>query len=180
MLVLAWFLAVTAVVLGVSGVLKLVEPEPTARMLSALAWPHGAVVVRVIGVAEVAVAVAVVAGAGRAAIVVMAVLWAAFTGTLIQLRRRSPSTPCGCLGEWSGPPTLRHLAVNLGALVVTVIAGISATTTTALWDGSVATVSLGSVLVAAAALGVLAILADQATPGRQRQHLNARPNPQDQ
>jgi hypothetical protein len=168
-LVLPWLLATAAVVLGVAGLLKLVDPGPTHRMLETLHWPSAPTLVRLLGATELVVALAVLMGSPWPAVLVLTALWALFAGTIVRLRQLSPDTPCGCIGSLSGPPTARHLVVNLLGAGVSLAALASGTGTTVLWDGSTAAVILAGSAVcvtAAAAMWALSGGGGELRPGR--------------
>jgi hypothetical protein len=167
-LVLPWLLATVAVVLGVAGVLKVVDPAATGQMLRTLRLPSSALAVRLLGLVELGTALAVLMGAPWPATALFAMLWAAFAGSLTWIRRISPSTPCGCLGARSGPPTGRHLAVNLIATAVAISALLTRTDTTALWGSSTGGSLVAGLAVIAGAGATVFVLADTDTSQRRR------------
>jgi hypothetical protein len=167
-LVLPWLLATVAVVLGVAGILKVIDPVATGQMLDALHAPSSAAAVRILGLIELAVALAVLSGAPWPATALFTLLWVTFTGAITWLRRTSPTTPCGCLGALSGPPAARHLVVTALAATVAAVALITRTDTTLLWDGSTGASLLAGIAVVAGAGVVVLVLADAGTNLRPR------------
>lgn len=127
MIVLAWAVAVAAVVLSAAGVLKLVDPAPSAQMARALGLPFGDNTSRLVGIGELVVGVGVLASGAGVALVALGVWYLVFTAALAVLQVRSPATRCGCIGRWSGPPSLRHLAVNSAAAACALGAAVTAT-----------------------------------------------------
>lgn len=115
---LSWALAVVAVVLAATGLLKLVDPQPSVPMLKALGLPSSPVAIRGVGVAELGAGLVVLMWDSRVGPALVAVAYGAFTALMVTLRRRSPATSCGCIGRWSGPPLVRHVAINAAACAV--------------------------------------------------------------
>lgn len=142
---LSWTLAVVAVVLAATGLIKLVDPQPSAPMLKALGLPSSAVAIRCVGVGELGAGLVVLIWDPTWGPLLVAVAYGSFTALMVTLRRRSPTTSCGCIGRWSGPPLWRHVAINAAASAVgfgslIAAAGVDATETTmgtALWWTSV-------------------------------------------
>ena len=161
----SWALAVVALVLAASGVLKLTDPQPSQPMLVELGLPAGSVAVRGWGLVELLVSVAVLAGGPAAATVALGVAYAAFAVMVAVLRYASPDTSCGCIGRWSAPPTKRHIAINvMGAIIATgclVTNGSVGTTTT--------TTPSTIVFWVTAVLGATAVLAALSDTFRRRQ-----------
>ena len=112
---------IAGVVLGAAGATKVIDPGPAARMLGAVGAPGGRPAARLLGTIEVLVALWLLAGGTRWAAIATAVLYLVLTLTVVLLRHRSPATPCGCFGTWSGPPSTRHLVINLGGLAVSAL-----------------------------------------------------------
>jgi hypothetical protein len=114
------FLA-ACMLLAWSGCTKLRRPDATQHAAHALGMPSTRTTVRALGSIELGVAVAGVLVGGIAALAVAAV----FTGLAIvshRLLRRAPSTPCGCLGSPEAPVSRAHVAINVGAVVVAIVA----------------------------------------------------------
>lgn len=114
----AWDAALPALagLVAVAAVAKLARPGDTARALARAGLPLGEVGVRFGAAAELAVAGAVLAGAGRWAVGLLALSYLGFAGFVgLALVRRWPLATCGCFGEPDTPPTLLHALVCLAA-----------------------------------------------------------------
>jgi hypothetical protein len=114
------FLAVCALLVG-SGVHKVRRPEPARAALAAAGMRVPATVAMAVGGVEIA---AGVSGAvlGRAAALVVAVVYLALAGFAWRLLRRAPATPCACLGASDAPLTALHVAVDVAAAVAALFA----------------------------------------------------------
>jgi len=115
------FLA-TCLLLLAAGAVKLRRPAGTSQALRTQGFPSSVALVRLLGGAEVVLAVAALAQVPGAAALVAAA-YAAFTGfVLLALLRHRPLSSCGCFGEPDLPPTPAHVVVTglaaVGALVV--------------------------------------------------------------
>lgn len=118
---------VSAVVLLLllAGVQKLLDPSPTAGALRSAGFPSHRNLVRLLAAAEVAVAASFFVVGGAWPAIGAAVLYLGFAGFVaLALTRNLPVSSCGCLGKVDTPPSVVHVAVNLGAVVVLVIAAI--------------------------------------------------------
>ncbi len=142
-----------------AGVAKCVRPAAAHRAVRTVLRAVGdrdvrvpIGLVRLLGLAEVAGALAVLVSPWRAAAWIVAVAYAAFAGfVLLALRTGAPLSSCGCFGETGTPPSALHLAVDAGlaALAVAVATDASA--------GAPRTaLSAGSGLGFAASLGLAA------------------------
>lgn len=124
-----WDAAVPALALlsAAAGAAKVARPTDTARALRTAGLPVGASLVRAGAGAETAVGAAVLAGAGRPAVVLLAASYLAF-GVFVTtaLVRRWPLATCGCFGEPDTPPTALHAAVCLAGAGVLAGAAASA------------------------------------------------------
>lgn len=123
--VVALATGVAGVVLGAAGATKLVEPGASARMLDAVGAPVGRGGARLVGLLEILVAIWLLASGSRWAATATALAYLVLTLTVVVLRRRSPATPCGCFGAWSGPPSARHLVINVSGLAVSALTAAS-------------------------------------------------------
>lgn len=123
--VLTGVVAILAVVLAVSGVLKVTEPGATTALLDALRVPRIPGAVRVLGLVEVAAGVAVLSLGSRPAAAATAALFALFAGLTEVARRRAPGVSCGCFGRYSTAPTGLHVAVDLVAAAVATAAAVA-------------------------------------------------------
>ena len=126
MAVLTASLAIVALVLAVGGALKLADPSPTRDLLAALGGPSATAVPLAIGVVELVVAVAVLAGAGPLADGAMAALYAGFAALMaVAIRRGTEGLSCGCFGRYSAPPSPIHLVGNLVSAGVALAAAVT-------------------------------------------------------
>ncbi|HET6810797.1 MAG TPA: MauE/DoxX family redox-associated membrane protein [Acidimicrobiales bacterium] len=124
-----WDAAVPALALlaAAAGAAKVARPADTARALRAAGLPVGASLVRAGAGAEATVGVAVLAGAGRPALALLAASYLGF-GVFVSMAliRRWPLASCGCFGEPDTPPTALHAAVCLVGAGVLAVAAASA------------------------------------------------------
>lgn len=165
--IVSWLVAVAAVVLGAAGALKLANPEPTSAMLTALRLPASNAAGRAIGLTEVVVAAWVLGVGGWLSLLVLAAVYLGFATGMVTLRRRSPSTPCGCFGKLSRPPGRRHVVVNLAGAAAGILG--AATGAEALPDGiSAGATVVFVVLVALGAVGTVVIMTAPEAGGRTR------------
>ena len=162
MIALSWLLAVGAVVLGALGIVKLVDPNPTSTMLDAVGMPGHNLTARLLGVVEVMVAVAVLADGPQFAAVILAGMYSAFAIGLLVLRHRSPSTPCGCVGRWSGPPSYRHVAIDAVLAMAAATCVATATTSWPALSGAIPTTTYWLVVI----VGSIAVIAAMSGPAR--------------
>jgi len=165
--VVSWVVAVAAVVLGAAGALKVVNPEPTAAMLTALRLPSGNVMGRSIGAVEVVVAAWVLGVGGWFSQLVLAGVYAGFAAGMVVLRRRSPATPCGCFGKLSRPPGRRHVAVNLAGAAAGIVGAITGAEALPEDAGTGAT-AVFVVLVVLGAVGTVVVMTAAGSGGRTR------------
>lgn len=115
-------LHLVAAVLAVSGAHKLVEPAGAAAAMRAAGVPAALARGRVVGGAELVIGAAVLAFGAPVAVVALGLLYAAFGGFLLVLRRRDAEAPCGCFGTSDAPPGWIHLLLDLGAAAVALVA----------------------------------------------------------
>ena len=106
----------SAALLVAAGGSKLADPLSLVRALRSARLPGGALLVRAVAAGEVLLGLAAVVTGARAAAVLVALSYAAFTAfVLLALRRGGVLASCGCFGKDDTPPTLTHVAVT-GAL----------------------------------------------------------------
>lgn len=104
--------------LAMGGALKLARPAPAARALRSLHVPAGPATIRLVGLGEVAVAVAVVAFGGAVSFAAQALCYVGFVVVATAFWRRGELPSCGCFGEVESPPSVLHVVVTaVGALV---------------------------------------------------------------
>ena len=105
-----------ALMLAGAGASKLRRPTLTARALYVAGLPSASWLVRTLGLAELAVGVAVLISPTRLATTAAAVLYAAFAIFLVSLLlRRTAGASCGCAGARDAPPSWLHVLLNLAA-----------------------------------------------------------------
>jgi uncharacterized membrane protein YphA (DoxX/SURF4 family) len=107
-----------ATLLVVSGVPKLTNPVSTTRALESIGLPPRRNLGRAVGVVEITVGLGVIAIGGPVTAAALAVLYAGFAGFILLGLRSSKVKSCGCFGSEDTPPSLLHLAIDLGAAVV--------------------------------------------------------------
>ncbi len=162
---------IAAIVLAVAGCWKLTEPGPARDALRALAsarWWRAALrtvaPVRVIGLGEVALAVAVVVFGGRLLSSLLALAYLGFAAVAERLRRVPGGMSCGCFGRQSTPPGPLHVGVNLAAAAFAAAAAVVglpsfADTVSELPMAGIPAI-VGALVGAAATVAVLTVLPD--------------------
>lgn len=114
---------VVAGVLALGGLAKLRDPAATTPMLRTLGLPSSVGVARVLGVGELGIGAAAFLLGGRVLAVVVAVLFAGFTVSILRLQAAGdPAVSCGCFGRSSAPPSVVHVVVDALATIVAVVA----------------------------------------------------------
>jgi hypothetical protein len=107
--------AVGGLLLIVSGVAKTRDPGGAlaglGRATSAATTAAG---MRLAGVAEAALGVAVLVAPTRPTTAALAAVYCLFAAVVEWQRRQPGVTSCGCLGRRSAPPSVVHTALNLG------------------------------------------------------------------
>lgn len=165
---------IAGVVLGAAGATKVIDPGATARTLEAVGAPGGRLAARLLGTLELLIALWLLASGSRWAAAATALAYLVLTLTVVLLRRRSPATPCGCFGAWSGPPSARHLAINLGGVIVSTLVATADVTVgpPAGWNGA-GVLAWWLVVVGGSALVVLALAGPRRTSAGGRSHESA-------
>ncbi len=123
-------MAVVALTLAAGGLFKLIDPGPTAAMLSALvprvATGRGGPLARAVGLVEVLVGLWAALMGGVAAFV-LAGLFALFAVVMARLVAMGPAaSSCGCFGTLSTRPTAVHVITDALAAGVALAAGLTA------------------------------------------------------
>ena len=113
--------AAACAVLAFAGVAKIRRPDGVGPAAAALGLPSSATVVRALGFAEVAAAVAGLAIGGPAAGAVAA-LYVALAAAAWRLSVRAPGTACGCLGPTDAPVSTTHAVMNVAAGIAAALA----------------------------------------------------------
>jgi hypothetical protein len=118
-----------AVLLIAAGASKLVAPAPAAAMLRR-AWPRLPRVravpaaVRVGGLAEVAIGLAMLAVGDRVAAVLLGGCYLVFTAVSVRLIRTGKGGSCGCFGRADSPISSAHVVLNLACVGAATVAAI--------------------------------------------------------
>lgn len=111
--------------LMIAGAQKVADAAPTAGALRSAGLPSSDLLVRLLGIAEVAVAVAFLVAGGPWPAAFGAAFYAGFAGfVLLALARDIPIASCGCFGKIDTPPSVAHLVLNLGSVAVLSLAAI--------------------------------------------------------
>ena len=116
MLVSGPFLAACAL-LAWSGAAKLARPRSTGAAARAIGLPSSTVAVRAFAAMELGAA-CTGATVGHAGALLVACVYAGLALLAVRLLRRSPATPCGCLGASNTPASRPHVALNAAAALV--------------------------------------------------------------
>ena len=115
--------AIVAIVLAIGGLFKLRDPAPTGSMFAALGLPASPLIVRLVGLIELAVGTLAFLVGGRLLAAAVAVGYLVFAGVTVLLVRRSEAgVSCGCFGRLSAPPSLVHVGVNVIAAALAIAA----------------------------------------------------------
>jgi len=105
--------AITLMLLGASGIAKVVDPDPTVGALRAAGLPSSRLLSRTLGVVELIAAALGLAGDAGGALIPAVFLYAGFTlFTLAAIRGQIPVQSCGCFGREDTPPSLIHVIYN--------------------------------------------------------------------
>jgi hypothetical protein len=114
------FLACCAL-LVLSGFAKLRDPRATQPAAAAIGLASAVPVVCAFGAVELLAGVAGAVWGGWAAIAVAAI-YLALAAVAVRLLHRAPTTPCSCLGSASAPATRAHVALDVAAALVALVA----------------------------------------------------------
>ena len=110
-----------ALLLVLAGGAKVSSPDATRVALRTAGLPESAVLVRLLGVVELALAGAALLVGGALPALGVAAAYAGFAGFAALLARRSRSAaPCGCFGASDAPVGPLHVVVNLLLVVAAV------------------------------------------------------------
>jgi hypothetical protein len=115
-----------ALLLLPTGAAKVAGSHAAREALGSAGLPSSSLVVRLLGVGEIALAVIAVAVGGRAGAVAIAAAYAGFCWFSVRLHRRPGAAACGCFGSRSDAPVGRtHIAVTALAACVCAVAATS-------------------------------------------------------
>lgn len=116
--------AIAAVLLLVSGIAKMSQPQTTVDAMRAAGLPSGVVLVYLLATVEIGVGAIGLLVGGRAAAVAVAAIYLGFGAFVVLTKvRGTPARGCGCLGAKSDtPPGGVHLAVDILAFAAGAVA----------------------------------------------------------
>ncbi|WP_375487524.1 MauE/DoxX family redox-associated membrane protein [uncultured Jatrophihabitans sp.] len=157
--------AAAAVLLVVSGVAKIRHPEPASALVRRLLHRpreryRSVLLVRGIGVGELAVGTAALAAGSRTALALLAAAYVGFAVVaVLALRDGAARTPCGCFGSADSPLGPAHLVLDAVAAVAGVAGAVRPSgPALGLLDGAGLTAAVACVQVLLlASLGYLAV-----------------------
>jgi len=116
--------AVSLGLLGVAGIAKVIDPDPTSGALEAARLPSSRSLARALGAAEVLVAVVGLV-VGGLTVVPAAILYVGFTlFTLSAVFGQRPIQSCGCFGRDDTPPSWLHVGYNVIAVMALAWVGV--------------------------------------------------------
>jgi hypothetical protein len=114
---------VLTALLALAGAFKICRPAPTAGALRAMRLPSRLSYVRLLGAGELTLGLTALVTGARPLLALVAALYLAFaTFVAAALLSGAPLQSCGCFGQRETPPTTIHLAANLVAAVVLLVA----------------------------------------------------------
>jgi hypothetical protein len=114
---------VLTALLALAGAFKVRRPAATVGALRAMHLPSRPGLVRALGAIEVVLGVAALVTGARAWLALAAAAYLAFAAFVAAaLLSGSPLQSCGCFGQRDTPPSVVHLALNVTAAVVLLIA----------------------------------------------------------
>ena len=140
---------VFAVLLAVAGAAKIRDPAATSAALQGARLVSDRRLVRVLGLAEVALAAAVLVSGGRLPAALLAAAYAAFA--VFAHRQARQGAGCGCFGQSDAPATRLHVAVN--------VAGAGVAAAAAVWPGASFVAALRADVVGAVLTTAVLLLA---------------------
>jgi hypothetical protein len=136
-------------VLAISGVAKVRSPSAAAEALAVAGLRTKPIVIRLLGVGEVALAAACAVRPAAGTALALAGAYLAFALLTARVMRRSRgAAPCGCFGDERAVASWWHLSLNLAAAAVALAVAIDPPS----WGA----VDLGGIELASFAVGVLA------------------------
>lgn len=143
-----------SVLLVLAGLPKIADPKPLVRAVRTAGLPLGAGAVRAFALAEVVVGVAAILSPGVLTGLLVAALYAVFSGFVaVALARGGVLESCGCFGTADTPPTRSHLGVTAALALVGLAVAVDAPAER--WWSQGTGPAVGTVLLTAQ-LGVLA------------------------
>ncbi len=114
--------ATVAALVVVAGATKVRNPLPARSALRAIDAPSGPVAVRILGAAEIALGALCLVWPTATAAVLLALAYIVFACFVSLLLRAGGSVPCGCFGASFFEPSRLHVAMDLAAAAVALVA----------------------------------------------------------
>ncbi len=116
-----------ALVLVVSGMQKLITPQPAADAMRTAGLPvpagRGATLAgSILGAVEAATGLAAIAVPSAVAAAWLGAFYLALAAFVLRLRQRDATAGCGCFGSASTPPSAVHVVINVVAAGVAITA----------------------------------------------------------
>lgn len=160
--------AALAMVLVVSGVLKIRDPDATVPMLEAIRLPASRTAVLGLAAVEIVLGATALVVGGPLPTAALALAYAGFAGVGLVLLRGGAAVPCGCFGQRSAPMTPVHVGVDAVAALVGVTAlvlgaGGLFSPSTDLEPGVLAVALVAAALLAATVVALLTVVPSRLT-----------------
>lgn len=105
-------------ILALGGLAKVASPSPARVAIRAMGVNSPLWLVRALGAAEVALAVAAAVKGGEILPIVVGMAYLAFAAVVVVIIRGGTAASCGCFGSSATPPSILHVAVNLTSAAV--------------------------------------------------------------
>ena len=116
---------IAALLLAAGGIAKTLSPGDTTNAIRAIGLPAAPLLVRTGGLLEAALGGVAIATGARVPAILVGLSYLAFAAFVsVALRRGTPIATCGCFGKADTPPSLVHVAVNIGAAVAALVIAI--------------------------------------------------------
>lgn len=149
--------AIICIVLCLAGATKVVNPLPTAQALRGLHLPSSRSLVRALGAAELALAVAGLTTSYALVAIGVGAMYVGFAGFIALALTKDTGVSCGCFGASSAEPNWGHAILNLAAAGTAI--AIGAIGPTALADTLTDQPAYGVPFVGLALLGAVIMIA---------------------
>ena len=127
----AAFVTVSALLLLVAGVAKVIHPDPASDALGALRLPSHPLLVRVGALLETGIALFALVSPSPLGAILVGASFLGFALFVALLRRQPDAVSCGCFGGEGETPSGRHVAINLALGVGCLLAAATAAPSTA-------------------------------------------------
>ena len=122
---------IVCVILAVGGAAKVVAPLQGRRAIRAVGLEVPLWSVRLLGLGEIALAIAAALKGGTVLPIAVGMAYLAFAAFVVLMLRSGAGTSCGCFGSASTPPSGLHIAVNVACSAVAIgAAGVDGLGTT--------------------------------------------------